>query len=136
MATAISTGSISASRTSRVVPIRYLPGDITRMQFPDGYFDAVACMSVIEHGVPLNGYFQEMHRVLKQGGLLITSTDYYPTPVDTRGQVAHGCPIKIFSKPEIQAALTLAKDTGFELTSDIDLECEERPIRWAPFGLE
>jgi len=128
--------NLSFTDVARRGPIRYLPGDITRMQFPDGYFDAVACMSVIEHGVPLNGYFQEMHRVLKQGGLLITSTDYYPTPVDTRGQVAHGCPIKIFSKPEIQAALTLAKDTGFELTSDIDLECEERPIRWAPFGLE
>lgn len=117
-------------------PIRYLPGDITRTQFPDDYFDAVTCLSVIEHGVPLKDYFAEMHRVLKRGGLLITSTDYYPTPVDTLGQIAHGCPIKIFSKPEIQAALLLARDIGFEPTGEIDLECEEKPIRWDPFMLE
>lgn len=128
--------NLSFVDTVRRGPIRYLPGDITRTQFPTAYFDAVACMSVIEHGVPLEGYFQEMHRVLKPGGLLITSTDYYPTPVDTRGQSAHGSPIKIFSKPEIQAALLLAKNIGFDTTGEIDLECGEKPIRWDPFGLE
>ena len=25
---------------------------------------------------------------------------------------------------------------GFELTGDVDLECEEKPIRWEQFGLE
>jgi SAM-dependent methyltransferase len=117
-------------------PICYLRGDITHTQFPKDYFDAIACLSVIEHGVPLKAYFEEMHRILKPGGRLITSTDYYPTPVDTHGQTAHGSPIKIFSKPEIQAALQMAKDIGFEPTGEIDLECEERPIRWDPFGLD
>ena len=117
-------------------PIRYLPGDLTRTPFPDCYFDAVACLSVIEHGVPLDRYFLEMHRILKPNGLLITSTDYYPTPIDTRGQVAHESPIKIFSKPEIRAALKMAADLGLELTGSLDLECEEKPIRWDDFGLE
>ncbi len=91
---------------------------------------------MIEHGVPLQDYFQEMYRLLKPGGVLITSTDYYPTPIDTRGQFAHGTPIKIFSRPEIEAALALAKSVGFELTGEVDLECEEKPIRWEQFGLE
>lgn len=128
--------NLSFTGESRRGPIRYLPGDITRCAFPDGYFDAVACMSVIEHGVPLEGYFREMYRVLKPGGLLITSTDYYPTVVDTRGQMAHGAAIKIFTKPEIEEILRLAMEVGFESTGEVDLECSERPVRWEQFGLE
>ncbi|MGC2111489.1 MAG: class I SAM-dependent methyltransferase [Candidatus Korobacteraceae bacterium] len=116
--------------------IRYLPGDLTRTPFADGFFDAITCLSVIEHGVPLESYFREMYRLLKPGGLLITSTDYFPTPVDTRGQEAHGTPIKIFSKPEILAAVELARSVGFEATGEINLECEQTPIRWEKFGLE
>jgi SAM-dependent methyltransferase len=121
-------------------PIRYLHGDITQSQFDDGFFDAIACLSVIEHGVPLAGYFREMHRILKPGGLLITSTDYFPTPIDTRGQSAHGSPIQIFSKPEILAALDLAYSAGFESTGPLDLatpeQFDERPIHWAKFNLD
>ena len=53
-----------------------------------------------------------MYRLLKPGGVLITSTDYYPTPIDTHGQFAHGTPIKIFSKPEIEAALAVGEVGG------------------------
>lgn len=128
--------NLSFTDPTRRGPIRYLPGDLTRTPFPGEYFDAIACLSVIEHGVPLADYFREMYRLLKPGGLLITSTDYYPAPIDTQGKVAHGTPIKIFSRPEIQAALDLARSVGFEMTGKVDLECDERPIRWQPFGLE
>jgi len=128
--------NLSFTGPARRGPIQYLQGDITRTSFPDRYFDAVTCMSVIEHGVPLDGYFREMHRVLKPGGLLITSTDYYPTAINTEGKTAHGAPIKIFTKPEIQEILRLADEIGFESTGEVDLECRERPVRWEQFGLE
>lgn len=128
--------NLSFTEPARRGPIHYRPGDLTRTPYPDEFFDAITCMSVIEHGVPLDAYFREMHRLLKPGGVLITSTDYYPTPIDTRGLVAHGCPVKIFSKPEIQSALALAQDIGLRLTGDLDLECAEKPIRWEPYGLE
>jgi len=128
--------NLSFTEEARRGPIRYLPGDITRTIFADGYFDTVACMSVIEHGVPLEGYFREMYRVLKPGGLLITSTDYYPTAIDTEGKMAHGAAIKIFTRTEIQEILRLAQAVGFESTGEVDLECGERPVRWAQFGLD
>ena len=127
--------NLSFADPGRRGPIRYLPGDITNTGFPDAFFDAITCMSVIEHGVPLQAYFQEMFRVLKPGGILITSTDYYPAPIDTRNQVAHGSPIKIFSKPEAEEMFALATKCGFELTDKIGLECEERPIRWHLYNL-
>jgi len=128
--------NLSFTDTARRGPIRYIPGDLTHTPFPDSSFDAITCLSVLEHSVPLEPYFREMHRLLKPGGVVISSVDYYPTPIDTHGLVAHGSPIKVFSKPEIQAALSLAREIGLDPTGDVDLECEEKPIRWEPYGLE
>lgn len=128
--------NLSFADPARRGPIRYLRGDITRTGFSDGFFDAATCMSVIEHGVPLRPYFAEMFRVLKPGGLLITSTDYFPEPIDTTGKELYGAPIKIFCRREAEEMLALARECGFELTCPVDLEASDRPIRWEQFGLE
>jgi SAM-dependent methyltransferase len=117
-------------------PIRYLHGDITHTGFPDAFFDAVTCMSVIEHGVPLEPYFREMYRLLKPGGLLITSTDYFAEPIDTADKSAHGAPIKVFCKQEVEQMLTLAKQCGFEKTAEIDLNTTEKTVRWDKYDLD
>ncbi len=106
--------NLSFTDAARRGPIRYIPGDLTGTPYADSSFDAITCLSVIEHGVPLSDYFREMFRLLKPGGLLITSTDYWPTPIDTRGQIAHGSPIKIFSRAEVEAALEIAKSSGLQ----------------------
>ena len=128
--------NLSFTDLARRGPIQYLPGDITNSPFPNAFFDAVTCMSVVEHGVPLAEYFREMDRILVPGGLLITSTDYYPTPIDTAGKFAYGTQVKVFSKVEIRQMLDLAIESGFELTEQVDLECTERPIRWEQVDLE
>jgi SAM-dependent methyltransferase len=128
--------NLSFTDSARRGPIRYLPGDITRTGFPDAFFDAVTCMSVVEHGVPLRAYFQEMFRLLKPGGLLITSTDYYAEPIKTDNYLAHGAPVKIFSRQEAEDMLTLALESGFEFTGPVNLNCTERPIRWEIYKLE
>lgn len=128
--------NLSFADPARRGPIRYLPGDITQTGFPDSFFDAITCMSVIEHGVPLRPYFQEMFRLLKPGGILITSTDYYPDHIDTMNQVAHGTPIKIFSRQEAEEMLSMASGCGFERTAQIGLDCKARPVRWDLYNLE
>lgn len=128
--------NLSFADPARRGPIQYLRGDITRTGFSDDFFDAVTCMSVIEHGVPLRAYFGEMFRVLKPGGLLITSTDYYPEPIDTAGKAAHGAPIKIFCRREAEEILALARECGFEIIGGIDLNASSRPIRWEEYGLD
>jgi SAM-dependent methyltransferase len=128
--------NLSFADPARRGPIRYVPGDITRTGFPDCFFDAITCMSVIEHGVPVAAYLREMHRLLKPGGLLITSTDYYPEPIESRDKFAHGTPIRIFSKEEMESLFAEAKACGFEATGEVELDAKERPIRWELYDLD
>ncbi len=126
---------LTYSRPLRRGSIRYEGMDLTRTSFPDASFDAVTCLSVIEHGVPLDAYVREMARLLKPGGLLVTSTDFWCEPLDTGGQEAYGVPIRIFTPAEIEAWLALAADAGLTPTGPVDLGCEERVVTWARANL-
>lgn len=115
--------------------IRYEPGDLTRTRFADGSFDIVCSMSVIEHGVDASAYFAEMARLLSPGGLLITSIDYWRDPVDTRGELAFGVPIRIFTPEDVRDLLRTGQAYGFAPTGPIDCECQDRTITWDPYAL-
>lgn len=117
-------------------PIQYEYGNITHTRFDESTFDAITCLSVIEHGVNVHSYFQEVSRILKPNGVLITSIDYYPDSINTGGQMAFEVPIKIFSKDEVISVLKIAKEYGLELTDDINLDCQEKPVQWEQFNLD
>lgn len=114
--------------------ITYKRGDITNTPYQDDYFTAVACLSVIEHGVPLEAFFREMSRIVRSGGSLLVSTDYWDEKVvNTDGRQAYGVPVHIFSKQEILECIALGATHGFTLEDEPDLECEERTISWMGF---
>jgi len=117
-------------------PIRYEFGDMTKTQFADAAFDVICSMSVIEHGVDVPRYFAEAARLLRPGGLLITSTDCWRDHVDTRGQTAYGAPIKIFTMHEIAGMITAAQGFGLRSLRELDLDCDQPAVKWARFGLE
>ena len=117
--------------TVRRGPLVYQPGDLTRSGFAASSFDAVTCLSVIEHGVDLEAYFAEMARILKPGGVLVTSTDYFETPTDTRGLSAYGVPIRVFTRTDLEGAFRVAERCGLQPKSPVDFSCGERIVRWA-----
>ncbi len=117
-------------------PITYQYGDITHTDYAGETFDAITCLSVIEHGVNLENYLREMLRILKPGGLLITSTDYWLTPIDTKGRQAFGVPVHIFTKEEILEAVDLAERIGFVKTGTIDFASGEKVIHWNEIDLD
>ena len=131
----LTAGNLVFEQKLRRGPIVYEHADITRTKYPDRSLDAVTCLSVIEHGVDLDAYFREMARIIKAGGLLITSTDYYEAPVDTRSQQAYGVPIHIFTRDEISQALTLATKYGFSLVAPLDLRAGEKVVHWEQYNL-
>ena len=128
--------NLSFQGPARWGPIRFEPGDITRTQFGAESLDVITCLSVIEHGVPTEVFLNEAARILKPGGLLILSTDYYPFKVDTHGARAFGAPIRIFDAGDIKAALRMAGERGLFPTSEVPFGCEEKPIRWQEYSLE
>jgi SAM-dependent methyltransferase len=111
-------------------------GDITATDFRPARFDAVTCLSVIEHGVPVEAFLTETARILRPGGVLVVSTDYDADPPDTSGISMYGQPVHIFSPAQIRALVATAAGTGLELVGELALEHAERPVHWRRTGLD
>ena len=117
-------------------PIVYRPMDLTRTTFADASFDAIACLSVIEHGVDLATFARELARLLRPGGILVASTDYWHEPVETGGQEAYGVPIRILTPADMTGLVEAARAAGLRELRPFDPLCEERVVRWEHYGLE
>jgi SAM-dependent methyltransferase len=128
--------NLEFTRVRNHAGVRFEHGDITRTQYRDGWFDAITCMSVIEHGVPLEGFLAEVSRLLRPGGLLVVSTDYDQQPPDTTGKYAYGVPVHIFGPDEIREFAKRAGDFGLNLLGELALAHPERPAHWKRTGLD
>lgn len=117
--------------------IRFTQTDITQAGLRDDAFDVVTCISVIEHGVDPVTYFREVARILKPGGMLITSTDYWCESIDTTGIYPYGeryGQMKVFTPSEIRDLVTMAAQSGLRLFEDLHLDCQERVVTWERVG--
>lgn len=128
--------NLTFDRPVRRGPIRYERGDLTHSRFDAASFDAIVCQSVLEHGVDVAAYIAEMARLLKPGGVLMTSVDYYSEPTETGGVRPYGMDYRVFSQADIVDLLATARGAGLVPCDPIDLSCEERAIRWETYGLE
>lgn len=128
--------NLQFDRTVKRGPIRYEHGDITRSRFAANTFEVVVCQSVLEHGVDVRAYLQEMARLLRPGGLLITSVDYYAEPVMASGFTADGLPYRIFTKADVGQFLSIAASLDLIATDPLDLECQDCAVKWEQYGLE
>jgi SAM-dependent methyltransferase len=111
------------------VPTGYVRGDLSALPTIDDQFDAVFCISVIEHlpepRIPLA--MQEMRRVLKPGGRLLLTTDYYEdanAPVWYCGPDREAFPVEwgIFDEPRLRRLILSAR--GFRLDGELDLSVD------------
>lgn len=90
--------------------------------FPAGEFGAVASMSVIEHHVDTPRFFAEAMRLLRPGGRLVVSTDFWPEGGKTESGV-------IFSTADVERLLAEAESVGFEAPArPLELDDPERVI--------
>lgn len=118
--------------------VRFRYGDATRTGLEPGSIDAITCMSVIEHGLPVPAFFAEAARLLRPGGLLIVSTDYDAEPPDTTGLRAYGGPVQVFGPDDIRGFVRAAESVRLRLVgelADADLQHPERPVHWKRPGL-
>jgi glycosyltransferase involved in cell wall biosynthesis len=113
--------------------IHYSKQDLQKTNFDSCSFDFITSISVIEHGVDIHTYLKEMSRLLKPGGYLLTSTDYWPEPIDTEGLYPYGKALgemKIYTRKDIDELVQIAQEYGLELTYPIDFLYKDKVVYW------
>lgn len=108
--------------------IHYFVSDFMHTQFNDASFQAVAAISVIEHGFNCQGLLQEMSRLLKPGGYFIASFDYWPEKIDTTGLQYFGLDWNIFSNKEISNFIAAAAGYNLFPVGDLMYNAKDKPI--------
>jgi len=107
--------------------------NIERTDYPDQFFQAVTCLSVIEHGVNHRKFFAEMSRITKKDGLLLITADYWPDRVDCTGIFPYGPSnpeMKVYHASDVEELVQIGKEYGFELCSPLMLNADEKAVRW------
>jgi SAM-dependent methyltransferase len=113
--------------------IIYAQSDVTATPYADNFLQAVLCISVIEHNIPLQAFLAEMSRILRPGGLLLISTDYWSESVDCTGIFPYGeeaGEMKVFQPREIEQFVASAKQVGLELCAPFQPGTTERAVHW------
>jgi SAM-dependent methyltransferase len=112
--------------------IEYRQGDITSTPYDAHSFAAITCVSVIEHGVPLDAFVREVARLLRPGGICVFTADY-----DASGQAKNGPKMRlydlewrIFDRSELWQLIAQFLAYGFSLLrpDEINDSHSTRPI--------
>ncbi|MEX0730362.1 MAG: class I SAM-dependent methyltransferase [Aquisalimonadaceae bacterium] len=115
------------------VDVNYVPAAITELPFADNSFDAVFCISVIEHlghqGVA--AALRELRRVLRPGRLLLVTTDYYEDADARLWYEGEGrrFPVDWAFFDEQRLRRHLLQAPGLAVSGDIDLNADWERIR-------
>jgi SAM-dependent methyltransferase len=115
------------------VPFSLRRMSITRLRFVDQSFDLAVAISTIEHGVDLPRFFSEVGRILRSGGLLFITTDYWEERIQVDPLFrAYGRSWTIFDRHDIEAMLSLAQISGLVPLDPThsDLRCGEKCVAW------
>lgn len=110
------------------VTIDYVRGNLTELPFEDESFDAVFCISVIEHlgrqGIPRA--VSELRRVTRRGGRLLITTDYYEDADAQLWYEGPGDPFPVewsfFDEPRLREYLLEAP--GLQVDGEVDLRVD------------
>ena len=111
--------------------------NLEETHYSDHMFDYITSLSVIEHGVNSDKYFKEMARILKKGGYLLTSTDYWPEKIANKKTIISKVnPDNVFSRSEVESMVRIADNYGLRLIEPIDYTYEDRVVSWKKTGLK
>jgi len=108
-------------------------GDICSTRFADETFDLLVSVSVLEHDVDIDEFLKESARILKSGGVLFTSFDYWEATeeFEADGRKICGLPWHILNKESVEGLLKTAEGCGLELFEPSPIpDCHERVVTY------
>ena len=119
-------------------PYQMKRADITCTGLNDNMVDASILLSVVEHGVNLDKLFLELYRIMKKGGIVYLSTDYWedtlrgaPTSAASGAFRNSNFAWSIFDRSSIKAIVGIAEKNGFQACDYGEIpSCTDRPVFW------
>ncbi len=116
------------------IPYHLSTQSVTQTTFENNFFDILICLSVIEHNVNLEQFFIECSRLLKKGGKLYLSTDYWDKKINTSDAPGNYGLLEndwtIFSKKEIIEIIHIAKSERLILENKKIPDTNQPVVHW------
>lgn len=106
----------------------YYQADLMDTGLPDETFRVITCQSVIEHQVDYARFAKEASRLLKIGGTLIVSFDYWSPKPDTTKMKLYSLDWNILDANDVLRLILEMQRNGLEPTGKIDWTLGEAVI--------
>ena len=119
--------------------IDYVQGDLMNCPYEDNSFDVITCLSVVEHQVDFDKLAKECSRLLRKGGVLYITHDYWNPKVDTTdvGTKLYGLRWNILDASDVSLLEVALGKQGLNMTSNMDWTTQNAVINdqfCAPYG--
>jgi SAM-dependent methyltransferase len=117
--------------------IELFKGSLMSTPFADESFDVITNLSVVEHEVSYQAMAKECARLLRKGGNLYITHDYWSPRVDTLEVSLYGLKWTILDKPLTEELIAACEAEGLHQSSPMDWTTSEQVINpqfCAPYG--
>ena len=108
--------------------VKYVIGDLMDTQFPNSYFQNIACLSVIEHEVDIQKFVTEVSRLLSDSGKLYLTFDYWNPKLKTTVKL-YGLAWSPLDQDETQILIKEFESKNLYLVDEVDWCLGEGVIR-------
>jgi SAM-dependent methyltransferase len=99
--------------------VSYIEGNLLQVPLPGEYFQNITCLSVLEHDVDFGKFSGEAARLLKKGGTLYVTFDYWNPKIGTKTKL-YGLAWDILDKGDVLRFIQECANQGLKLVEDID----------------
>lgn len=118
--------------------VEYIQGDLMKTPYSNNSFDTITCLSVIEHEVDYKALAKECSRLLRKGGILYITFDYWNPKIDTSdvGTALYGLTWNVLDVNDAERLIVAFKAQGLQ-TGIVDWTLNETVINphfCAPYG--
>lgn len=130
-----------SEETSKEYPgINHYFAPIEKSGLPENNYDVIGLLSVIEHVKSDKVVIEEISRILRPGGKLLLSTDFWPQPIDTTGIYPYGkdAPeMRIYNLNTVRSLFDLLEEQNFvipkqafDLLQQSSQKLKQKVIHW------
>lgn len=119
--------------------IQYVRGDLICCPYDNNSFDTITCLSVIEHEIDFEKLAKECSRLLRKGGCLYITFDYWNPKIDTTdvGTKLYGLKWNILDASDVSTLEVELGKQKLHMSSNMDWTIQEaviNPLFYAPYG--